>query len=250
KIHIPYYVCPVIWQSLRQENVQIAFYHIDKFFMPEKKFEKEDYILYINYFGLCGKQSKILANKYKNLILDNAHAFFAENLGLASFSSPRKFFNVNDGGILNCEKELNYELQQDENRNIKIFDFNSFCKNELSIDNQPLKKISNITYKKLLEINFEDEAIKKKNIFNQIRNIFKNINEYEIKITDEDIPMIYPLISKHNEFIANFLSKNGIYTLKYWSELPNNFTESLFQNKMLAIPIIKKSSEICSFLSF
>ena len=36
KIHLPYYICPVVRQAIREENVKMEFYHIDKFFMPKK----------------------------------------------------------------------------------------------------------------------------------------------------------------------------------------------------------------------
>lgn len=244
EINIPYYICPVVWQSLKQEGVKINFYHIDDKFMPTEEFKKDDYVLYPNYFGLCSYQSKFLANKYKNLILDNAHAFFAEKKGLAAFYSPRKFFHVNDGGILDCEKILNGYLQQDKDRTVKIVDFDTFCQNELSIDNQPIKIISKKTLKTLSQNNFEKEREKRIKLFWEMHSLLKGINEFEINIANDDVPMIFPLICKKNKEIANILNQNGIYTLKYWTNLPKNFKESIFQNEMLAIPLTQNSLKV------
>lgn len=55
EIYVPYYTCPVVWQMLQKENCKINFYHIDKNFMPVNDFDKNDYILYTNYFGICAK---------------------------------------------------------------------------------------------------------------------------------------------------------------------------------------------------
>ena len=45
EIFIPYYTCPIVWESLREEKCKIKFYHINEQFMPEINFHKDDYIL-------------------------------------------------------------------------------------------------------------------------------------------------------------------------------------------------------------
>lgn len=248
KIHIPYYICPIVWQILRRENVEIKFYHIDKDFLPICDFKSDDYILYPDYFGICGYQSGLLASKYKNLILDNSHAFYAPKKGLAAFYSPRKFFNVNDGGILDCNSNLIDDFPVDKARTIKIKGFDSFCKNELSIDNQPIKFMSFATKRKLLNINFEEKKVKRRKIFDEIDKKLCEINNFNFSVSKYDIPMIYPIISSNNDKIADLLSKNGIYTIKYWSNLPSHFPEAYYQNNILAIPLLDKSFEIIEMI--
>ena len=56
-----------------------------------------------------------LSSKYTNLIVDNAHSFFSEPKGVASFSSLRKFFNqVRDGSFLYIKSDFSFEFQQDD----------------------------------------------------------------------------------------------------------------------------------------
>jgi hypothetical protein len=69
EIHVPYYCCNTVWNAIVQENCRIKFYHIDEIFMPLKEFDKNDYILYINYFGLHEQNCQKLAQKYPNLIV-------------------------------------------------------------------------------------------------------------------------------------------------------------------------------------
>ena len=76
EIYAPFYTCPVVWQSIKKENCNIKFYHIDEKFMPTMELPENSYILYTNYFGICAKNVKDLAKKYKNLIIDNAQAFY------------------------------------------------------------------------------------------------------------------------------------------------------------------------------
>lgn len=245
KIHLSYYICPVVRQAIREENVKMEFYHIDKFFMPKKNFAEDEYILYPNYFGLCDEQSEILSKKNKNLILDNAHAFFAPQKGLASFSSPRKFFNVNDGGILEINTKISENFAQDEDRTLEIKDFESFCKNELSIDDNPIKFMSEKTKNSLKNINFDEKISKNRKIFSKIDQKLKKTNILNLHLLKNSTPMCYPFLTEdfeEEEKIAKMLEKEGIYLIKYGSNLPETYPEFEF-TKILMIPLIEKTSK-------
>lgn len=245
KIHLPYYICPVVRQAIREENVKMEFYHIDKFFMPKKNFAEDEYILYPNYFGLCDEQSEILSKKNKNLILDNAHAFFAPQKGLASFSSPRKFFNVNDGGILEINTKISENFAQDEDRTLEIKDFESFCKNEFSIDDNPIKFMSEKTKNSLKNINFDEKISKNRKIFSKIDQKLKKTNILNLHLLKNSTPMCYPFLTEdfeEEEKIAKMLEKEGIYLIKYGSNLPETYPEFEF-TKILMIPLIEKTSK-------
>lgn len=84
EICVPYYTCPVVWQAIKKEECKMKFYHIDKNFMPIVDIHENDYILYTNYFGICAKNVKKLAKKFKNLIVDNSQAFYMPKYGIAS----------------------------------------------------------------------------------------------------------------------------------------------------------------------
>lgn len=245
KIHLPYYICPVVKQAIREENVKMEFYHIDKFFMPKKNFAEDEYILYPNYFGLCDEQAENLSKKYKNLILDNAHAFFAPKKGIASFSSPRKFFNVNDGGILEINTKISENFVQDEDRTLEIKDFESFCKNEFSIDDNPIKLMSEKTKNSLKNINFDEKISKNRKIFSKIDQKLKKTNILNLHLLKNSTPMCYPFLTKdfeEEEKIAKMLEKEGIYLIKYGSNLPETYPEFEF-TKILMIPLIEKTSK-------
>ncbi len=245
EIYLPYYICPVVRQSINQENVKMKFYHINENFMPLENFSENDYVLYPNYFGICGKQAEILSKKYKNLINDNAHAFFASKNGIAAFSSPRKFFNVNDGGILDINKKISLLFAQDKDRIIDICDFDSFCKNEISIDNQPIKIMSKKTQFLLKNINFEQKIIKNRHIFAKIHQKLKNFNVLIFENFKENVPMCYPFLSddfKKTVNLANNLENEGIYLIKYGSNLPQNYPEYNL-TKILMIPLTEKTSK-------
>lgn len=90
EIYIPYYLCDVIRHAVFAEGAKPLFYHIDDNFMPVRDFPLESFILYPNYFGICDGNVDKLVKTYPKLIVDNAHAYYAEPKGFASIYSPHK----------------------------------------------------------------------------------------------------------------------------------------------------------------
>ena len=177
--------------------------------------------------------------------MDNAHAFFAPQKGLASFSSPRKFFNVNDGGILEINTKISENFAQDEDRTLEIKDFESFCKNELSIDDNPIKFMSEKTKNSLKNINFDEKISKIRKIFSKIDQKLKKTNILNLHLLKNSTPMCYPFLTEdfeEEEKIAKMLEKEGIYLIKYGSNLPETYPEFEF-TKILMIPLIEKTSK-------
>ena len=91
EMHIPYYLCDVVRHTLVKEGCKPIFYHIDKNFFPDSDFSENDYILYPNYWGICGSNIKKLVNIYPKLIVDNAHAYYDKPSGFACFNAGHKF---------------------------------------------------------------------------------------------------------------------------------------------------------------
>lgn len=150
EIYLPYYTCPVVWQSVQKERCEIKFYHIDEKFFPCQNFEKEAFILYTNYFGICAGNVKKLASEYKNLIVDNAQAFYMPKYGIASFNSARKFFGVSDGAYLfsdrnsdrNFERDTSYQRFSHLLKRVDVnaqFGYDDFCKNENILADEEIK---------------------------------------------------------------------------------------------------------------
>ena len=155
--------------------------------MPKTKFDKKDFIIYTNYFGICAKQIKTLANLYPNLIVDNAMAFYAKHFGLASFYSPRKFFGVADGGILICDKKLKEVFPKDTlyqrfSHLVKRVDggsnfaYEDFNKNDDSLINEPIRQMSNLTDKMLQNINYKYTKERRLKNYNYLSQKLDSIN--------------------------------------------------------------------------
>ena len=240
RIYLPYYTCPVVWNSAREENCEVKFYHIDKDFLPTEKFEENDFILYTNYFGINSKNCKNLAKKYQNLIVDNSHSFFCKPLGLASFNSLRKFFNVQNGAYLFTSKQLEqvFDVDKIELQPVSMQEnYEKFLKNELFLDSQKqIKAISPKVEKMMNDIDFDAESIKRVRIFKQYEKGLKNVNNIQLDLNSGDIPYCYPF-SPNSEIIKRKLWSKNLVLLQLWKNFPKSFIESEFLNDTIALPL-------------
>ena len=252
EIFVPYYTCPVVWQSIKKENCSIKFYHIDEDFMPTMEFSENSYILYTNYFGICAKNVKNLAKKYKNLIVDNAQAFYMPKYGIASFNSIRKFFGVSDGALLKSDKQIDNIFEKDSSYQrcshlLKRLDINAqfgyqdFCNNDNSLINEEIKAISNLTKAIFNSIDIGEAKQKRLENFNFLHKNLSDKNSLSIYLDKDDVPMVYPYLVK-NENLRTKLIKSKIYVATYWDSQPLDSQEGIFQKYLLPIPIDQRYS--------
>ena len=241
QLFIPYFTCPVVWQSAREMGCGVKFYHLDENFLPKTIFKKNDYILYTNYFGLCEFNCKILEQKYKNLIVDNSQGFYSQNYGIATFNSLRKFFKVQNGAYLYIEKPLEEQFLEDDlsfkYNPLMQEDYETFLKNELLLDKE--KQIKTISKDVEIQMNNVDLSMDKNfrhEYFEKYAIIFDKFNRIKIKNNENSVPYCYPL-SCSNEEIKNKLAFLNFPLLRMWQNFPSNFVESTFLNDTVALPL-------------
>lgn len=240
EIYLPYYSCKVLWQACRQENCKVRFYHIGNDFLPITRFNKKDFVLYINYYGLCSDNCKNLAEKYPNLIVDNTQAFYSESVGLASFNSLRKFFNVQNGAYLYTKKELKLDFSQDK----YLFfpcnmaeNYEQFLKNELFLNTEDIKYLAPCVEEIMKNIDFEQDKKTRIEKFLYYQEKYKKVNKISLSLNGKDIPYCYPLCTTDNHTL-NLLSSNKTPLLSLWGTMPENVPEYKFLNNTVVIPLV------------
>lgn len=226
KLYVPYYTCPVVWEAIEQENVELLFYCISDRLIPDCEFESDSYILYTNYFGVCAEQIKQLSKKYKNLIVDNAQGFYMPPYGIGSAYSPRKFFGVSDGGYVYCQKKLNEEFKKDVSYDrfshlLKRIDggsnfgYEDFWKNDNSLIGADIMQMSNLTERILQSIDYDEVKKIRLDNFHFLHEHLKTKNKFNIEITEDDVPMYYPFLCENDTLRDKFLD-NNIYIPGCW----------------------------------
>ena len=255
KVYIPYYTCDVMLEPLKKCNVAYEFYHINHQLEPDQDFNLQptEAFLYTNYYGLKQRCVERLAQQYgKQLIVDNAQAFFAEALdGIDTFYSARKFFGVADGAYLQIDKLLDEELEQDQSYDRMIHllkradisaeaGYSDFRHNDDSLIGQPIKRMSNITEKILCSIDYESIKDSRRSNYMALDAHLKDMNKICFYLDKDSVPMVYPYLT-NDKMLRQRLIKNRIYVATYWPNINNwceiNDIESKYSQLLLPIPI-------------
>lgn len=261
KVFLPYYTCDVMLEPIQKLNLSYEFYHIDKSFRPIFNFSRiktDEVFVFNNYFGVCETQVKDVANNCKNLIIDNSQAFFSQPIpGIDTFYSPRKFFGLPDGAYLYTDTILDDDFEQDIsfNRCSHLLGriengaedhYTSFKENSKLLVDQPIKKMSNLTKRLLQGIDYKKIAKQRKENFNYIHKELKDTNELHPSIRNEEVPMIYPYLTKNGESIKTNLIQNHVFVATYWpnviswSKTPS-YEQYLTEN-LIPIPIDQRNN--------
>lgn len=250
KIHAPIYTCNVVHDSILQEGCNIELYSLDEKFFPNKEFHKDDFILYNNYFGVLGKNVKVLSSLYPNLIVDNAQAFYSEPECRAAIYSPRKFFGLPDGGILRGKDIPTLDLEEGHSFEVsshllKRIDYGAqaaygdFINNDKVLEDYSLQKMSNLTRSLMGNINYKNAALVRKRNFEILHNELNST--FPFSIATDDVPMVYPLILENGIEIRNKLISNNIFIARYWPNVLKSCREKdleyRFVTQILPLPI-------------
>ncbi|MCL8536468.1 hypothetical protein M9991_06265 [Chryseobacterium gallinarum] len=261
KIYLPYYTCDVILEPIKKLNLDYEFYDVD--FNLEPLFDyshiKEDeFFLYTNYFGIKDNFIKTLIQKIpQNIIIDNAQAFFSPVIrNISQFYSPRKFVGVADGGFLYTDKKLDQELEKDESYQrmshlLKRIDlsaeqgYTDFSENDKSLENQPIKRMSNLTKRILSGIDYEKIKTSRRENFHFLHENLKEKNFLPIELSEESVPMVYPFRT-NAKHLKKKLTDERIYCATYWPNVLHWCDESknayFLTKEIIAIPIDQRYS--------
>ncbi|MGM9831105.1 MAG: hypothetical protein ACI3Z5_03695 [Paludibacteraceae bacterium] len=251
KVYIPYYTCEVMLEPLKKCNVEYAFYHINEQLEPIETFVlmQNEAFLYTNYYGLKQRCVERLAEQYgKQLIVDNAQAFFAEPLeGIDTFYSARKFFGVADGAYLYTEALLDMELEQDQSyqRMAHLLiradigaeeGYSEFRKNDDSLIDNPIRLMSNLTEKILCSIDYESAKQLRRSNYMQLNEQLSAKNGIHLTMDEDAVPMVYPYLTDDTT-LRQCLIANRIYVATYWPnvEKAGSF-EDILRKELLPLP--------------
>ncbi|WP_265132318.1 hypothetical protein [Chryseobacterium oranimense] len=261
KIYLAYYTCDVLLEPIKKLNINYEFYDIDFNLEPifdYSKIKDSEIFLYTNYFGIKDKFINILCERFLNkIVIDNAQSFFSLPItGVDTFYSPRKFVGVADGGFLSSDKKINSDFERDQSYDrmshlLKRIDLSAeeayidFCANDRSLENQPIKLMSNLTKKILSTLNFDDIKKRRKENFAFLNERLKENNLLKIDISEDSVPMIYPFRTKNKDLKKQLINKK-IYCATYWpnvfewcSEETNSY---MLAEEIIALPIDQRYS--------
>ena len=248
QMHIPYYTCHTVAAALYAEKCEPLFYEIDERMLPKEDFPVNDFVLYNNYFGVVGDNVGKLAERYPNLIVDNAQAFYSMPKCRALIFSPRKFFGLPDGGIL-CGKDmptLDLPLAtswHDMAHLLKRIDisaqagYGDFVKSDENMEIAPLMRMSRLTQALMGNIDYEFAAKRRLANFNYLKQCLPTT--FPLALAEDDVPMVYPYIADNPRLRARLIQEK-IYVASYWPGVRNSGS---LKEQILPLPIDQRYNE-------
>lgn len=232
KIALPYFICNSVKEVCVKENANICYYHINKNFHPENlELGEEDWIYLVNYYGqLSAEEINEYRYKYKNIIVDNAQAYFEQPLhGVNTLYTCRKFFGVPDGAFLYTDSlKLMEELDQDESYDRMGFIlgryerpaaefYDMYVRNNDFFSQEPIKKMSKLTMNLLRGIDYDTVKQKRTKNYNYMYEKFEKVNRLKLKKIEG--AFAYPLLVANGFEIKRKIVEKKIYIPTLWPEI-------------------------------
>lgn len=247
---LPAFICPVVWEAVEKEACQVSFYEIDENFMPILPPPTTEYLLYVNYFGLCNKQVEELEEKYPLLLVDNTQNMFAKQQGLASFNSLRKFFGVPDGSYLfypsnqyknyvQLETDVSYDRCDHLLQRVECgaqAGYASVLEHEEKFRSFPVKKISKLSARLLEAGDFELIATQRRDNFTIIQSHLQQSNLLPSFDTCNGVPMVYPFLVEYSG-LKEYLIREKIYVPTFWKGQKDTRFGKFLEENLIALPI-------------
>ena len=242
RVWMPHYICSTMLMSMDKAGVEAVFYKIDADFYPAEEIELQDgdWLLYVNYFGICNANVTKLLTQFdrERVIIDASQALFAPPADcLATIYSPRKFFGIPDGGMLVASIPVDAPSLQDKSsfdRSIPLLKRLAFTPEDAYLDHRRAEQtlfgqepaaMSKLTEKIMSGIDHEHARSVRNTNFSFLHKHLANHNLLHINSANIDGALCYPLLTK-NLRLREALIDRRIFTATYWQDVLHRLDES------------------------
>lgn len=269
KLYLPYFLCDSVANVCKKYGVEVAFYHIGENWLPKDLVIDEDTWLYIvNFYGQITREDLArLVAAYRNIIIDNAQAYFDAPLAnVDTLYTCRKFFGVSDGAVLYTNSKLERSLEIDESFNRIHYVLGRYertasefyeeaAKNNDIFDNEPIKEMSRLTKNLLRSIDYEYVKQIRTNNFAYLHEKLRKVNKLNVRPIEG--AFMYPLLIDDGMKIRKQLQQMKIYIPTLWpnvlEECEPDTLEYKFAADILPIPVdqrygVEDMEYICKYI--
>lgn len=265
RIYIPYFTCEVVLEPIKRLGIPYRYYHVtaDLEILDDIDLQEGEYIIVNNYFGIMDRYIQSVYGKFKeHLIVDCAQAFFAPTLpGIKAFYSPRKFVGVADGGVAYVgngkgEDISNFESEPTERHCEHLVirkdqgaeaGFKCYQADEESLDDQPIRRMSHMTYDILRHIDYERVKVKRLVNWQVLNDALSVTNKLHLPmVCDFECPMVYPYMVDDGAELRKRLIDRKVFVAMYWPNvLPyKGFEfEASLANNIVSLPLDQRYGE-------
>lgn len=236
RVFLPKHICNAMLAPLEKAGIECVWYDISESFMVDDnvKLNSEDWLLYVNYFGVCEKQVSEVLERFSSdrVVLDYSQSFFSKpnSKALATIYSPRKFFGVPDGGILLSLIQVDVPEVQDfgsigrASHLIKRLGdspesgYADYQQAEASLENCDPARMSKLTERILSSIDISAAAKRRRDNYAFLHKRLGHLNRLKLDLPEHAAPLCYPFLSDTPD-LRSELIRNRIFVPTYWSEV-------------------------------
>lgn len=258
-VHVPFHICDTALEPFRKLCIPTNFYSIKPDLSPGPipALKQNEFILWVNYYGVCGHATDQLKARYgSRLIIDDTHAFFhGKHVEQYSFTSARKYFGVPDGAYLFSPETLEVtaprfrgaSLIHSTLRTMGLFDeaYTAYTAYENSLPCEKFR-ISKVSQLLLRSINFHEiQQLRLRNYY-WLDSILAKSNTLLLTPAPSDVPFCYPYlpekpISRHR------LKNANLFIPTLWPDVTKRpvkgyDTERKISTDLLPLPIDHRCS--------
>jgi hypothetical protein len=250
RVWMPKYICDSMLAPLKATEIETVFYGLESDFSVSNdvKLESDDWLLYVNYFGVCSYQENNLLKRFNpfQLILDHSQAFFVPPREcLATIYSPRKFFGVPDGGLLvtslfieepeeidtgSVERCKHLLIRLDSKPEAGYQHFKD-ADDSLQKIIQPLR-MSKLTDRLLGSVDYIGVKRKRNSNFLTLHRLLKGFNNLMLHESQIDGPLCYPLLLDDSTVRERLLA-NRVFVATYWPDVRGKVNVDDFEQRLV-----------------
>lgn len=253
RIFIPDYFCIDIINDLKiSKKISLIFYKIDKNFdddLKDKKFKKNDLILFVNYFGIKNnlKKAQKIKNQFKCFVVvdmvQDSFLFLKKYLKSNKnfkidfiFSSFKKSFSIPNGSCLISSKEIKYYNKKNlflTSKFDNLWSKGLLKKKKYFAANSGYKLSEEKKYLKI----FKEYSLKNNSVFGNISNLSSKI------LKRIDLQKNAKIRTSNYKYFQKKLLKRNKLSIPKIVDINNfcpNFFPVFFKNKTLRDLFVKK----------
>lgn len=229
-ISIPYYYCPTTIMAIRNTGIDVHFYHIQPNLLPDPAVWCDDAaVLLVNYFGVLDNVIEELVNDgmKKNVVVDNAHAFFASPLfqdNIFTLYSAKKFFGVPDGAYLigkrvTCSDEKAEYAADYVHYSIVAYEqgTNAAYREKKQVDEQLAGRYSEMsvfTHGLMCNVDYERVRMHRQKNYEFLYHKLSDINQ--LPLTSSAVAYMFPLLCDKGAELKKWLIQRKVYVPTLW----------------------------------
>ncbi|WP_327438521.1 hypothetical protein [Pseudomonas donghuensis] len=235
RVWVPRYICDAMLAPLKVVGIAVEFYTLEEDFSvaADLQLQADEWLLYVNYFGLCSLQQQRLLQRFNpaQVVFDHAQAFFTPPLDcLATIYSPRKFFGLPDGGLMVTRLPGVEPAEVDEGALLRATHllkrlagtpesgYADYQNAERSLEDVEPKRMSVLTERLFTSIDYAAVKEKRNENFRFLHHALAGSNTLSLDLDLVDGPLCYPMLPTTSVSHAS-LAKQRIFVARYWPDV-------------------------------